>query len=198
MAYPLCSLEKLTLDIKQDAFVMLDSSWQGKSPEAMSLTPSYFEETDFTGRKLEIYFADNLAGLDAATEICVESGSVEATKEIEQVYCVGELDPKETTVNNVDLQLALTVRHINNTYSTNFRDGVRKAMRIRMIDENVTIGTTQHPTIEIDVAEVLFENVVTEGGKDDVIRQNLTLSSLFDLNSATLFKAKMINTTNTY
>lgn len=88
LAYSMCACEKFTLDFAQDNFVKVDMSFKGAHSESATLTPSYSDEVDFVGRHLEVFFADNLAGLDSATAICVETGSIEITKQIEQLFCL--------------------------------------------------------------------------------------------------------------
>lgn len=198
LAYTLASIENLKLDFAQGNFVMLDTSWKAKIGVATTLTPSYSEEEEFTARQVQVFFADDLAGLDSATAICVESGGLELIKEIEQVYCLGEVEPKEVITKMIDLQSSLTVRHKDNTFSTYQKNGTQKAMRIRMINTGVTIGVSDNPTIDIDVPQVKFNDVVKEGGRDDIVKQNITVSGLFDLSEGIIAKGKVINTTNVY
>lgn len=198
LAYSLWSMEKLAFDFQQGAYVMLDSNWKAKISETMALTPSYSEEKEFLAREIQIFFADDLAGLDSADEVCIESGSIELTKQIEQIFCLGDIAPKDVIFKALDLQANLTIRHTATTYSDYQKNGTNKAMRIRMIDPNTTIGVSDNPTIEIDVPKVSFDDVVKEGGRDDIIKQNITISGLFDLTTSKLVTGKVINTTNTY
>lgn len=198
LAYAMCAIEKLSFDLQQDSYVTLDSNFKGKHSENATFTPAYSDEFDFMGRNIEIFFADNEAGLDGATAICVESGTIELMKQIEQVFCLWEVEPKDVVTILMDLQSNLTIRHKDNTFSEYYKNGTKKAMRIRMSDANTTIGTEDNPTLDIDVPQVSFDDVIKEGGKDDIRRQNITISGLFDLSASALVKAKLLNTTATY
>ena len=177
LAYPLASIEKLAFDFKQDDFIKLDSTWKSRKAEDTALTVSYTDEQEFTGREVSVYFADTLAGLDGATAICVESGSMELVKEVEQVFCLGGLWPKDVITKNIDFQSSLTIRHKDKVFTQYNEDSTHKAMRIRIKDSNTTIGVSDNPTIDIDVAKVTFDDVVKEWEGDDIARQNITISS---------------------
>lgn len=198
LAYPMSAIEKLSIDFAQGKFIEIDSSWKSKFSIPMTLTPNYIDEENFLARQVEVSFADDVAGLDGATPICVESGNLELSKEIEQVFCLWEIEPQEVLVKAVDFQGSLTITHKDNTFTGYYKNGTRKAMRIKMINPNKTIGTEDKPTIIFDIPQVSFDDVVKEGGKDDIIKQNITVSGLFDINSGNLITGKVINTTNTY
>lgn len=123
---------------------------------------------------------------------------MELIKEIEQVFCLGQVEPNDVFVKLIDFQSSLTIRHKDTTFSDYYKNGTRKAMRIRMKNTAVTIGVSDNPTIDIDLPQVSFDDVVREGGRDDIIKQNITVSGLFDLSSGSLVTAKVINTTNVY
>lgn len=198
LAYPMSAIEKLAIDFSQGKFLELDSSWKSKFSVPMALTPSYSDEENFMARQVEVYIADDIAGLDNATPICVESGNIEFSKEIEQVFCLWEIEPQEVLVKAIDFQGSLTIMHKDTTFTDYYKNSTKKAMRIKIINPNKTIGTEDKPTIIFDIPQVSFDDVVKEGGKDDIIKQNITVSGLFDINSGNLITGKVINTTNTY
>lgn len=98
----------------------------------------------------------------------------------------------------LDLQGNLTIRHKDNTFTQYYDNGTVKAMRVRMKDSTKTIGVSDVPSLDIDVPKVKFDGVVKDGGRDDVIRQNITVSSLVDLENPAFIKGTLTNTTNAY
>lgn len=199
LAYPLGWIEKLGLAFEQWDYVNLDSSWKANLSETMALTPTYSEETKFLARQIEVFIEDDIASLDGGTAVCVESGNLEITKEIEQIFCLGDIAPKDLITKVLDAQINLTVRHNSTDYSDYQKNGTEKALRVRISDPNTTIWNgADIPVIELDFPKVVFDEVVKEGWKDDIIKQNLTISGLFDLTSSELVTTKIVNLTNTY
>lgn len=199
LAYALGAIDKLNLTFQQGDYINLESNWKAKLSQTMALTPSYSEETEFTARQIDIFFANDIAGLAGATAICAEGWNLELIKEIEQIFCLWSLDPKDVITKVIDAQVSLTIRHNSDVYTQYMKNGTTKAMRIRITDTNKVIWTNgDNPTIEIDLPKVSFDDVVKEGGRDDIIKQNLTISGLFDVTTSSLVTWKVINSTNVY
>lgn len=198
LAYPLSAIQSLKVNFSQWEYVWLDSTWLSRISETMSLTPTYTDEKKFKSRQVEIFEAENLAGLDSAASICVESWSLEFSKEIEQLFCLWDIAPKEVVFKVFDVVGSLTIKHTNNTFSNYQKNGTKRALRIKITDTDTSIGGTYNSSIIFDLPKVSFTDVIKEWGADDVIRQNISISGLYDLTSNTSVNCKLTNITNTY
>jgi hypothetical protein len=59
---------------------------------ASAQTPAYASENPFTASMAGVRFANNEAGLDSASEQCVQSFRIAVQKNLAEVQCFGETD----------------------------------------------------------------------------------------------------------
>jgi hypothetical protein len=76
-------------------------------------------------------------------------------------------------------------------------DGVKKAMRIEIVDNDTTLSTG-HPTLTFDLANVIMTEYAKNQDNNALIRQTLTFRGLYSMNDNSMITAKLINSQSAY
>lgn len=96
---------------------------------------------------------------------------------------------------------------VEGSMTLNFEDEVQKdlyvnatkqAMRISMIDTATTIGLSNNPTIEFDMAKVKVTEWTKSQGKDEIVTQDVTFKAFYSTADAQIITGRLVNTKSSY
>jgi hypothetical protein len=77
-------------------------------------------------------------------------------------------------------------------------NGTARAMRVQVIDPNVTIGTSENPTLELNLARLKFKDWNPNRANDEIVKQTLNFKGLYSRDDAELLNVELINTVSDY
>lgn len=179
--------------------VMMKAALRAKVWETASLTKAYTVDKTLYSKSVTIKLADTVAWLDAASALCIENVELNLTQELEDGFCFTSwVDLWDIFNKGFSIDWSFTKLKQDTTYQDYVKDGTIKAMRIQIIDTNTTIGVSDNPTVTIDIAKVTFEDHESDGGLNDIMRENVTFKGHYDLANASDIDIVIINEQASY
>ena len=93
---------------------------------------------------------------------------------------LGTVQPEDILNKLFTISGDLELNYEDRTWANYMLDGSYRALRLDLVNTDVTIGTT-NPAFRLDLSKVDFEGWEPEYGMDDIAKQKITFIALFDL-----------------
>lgn len=196
--YALAVLETLDLDVMLGQYARYRAAFRSKAGAAATITPSYTTENHFLPQHGSLKIATNLAGLTAASAIDIRSVKLSISKNAEDDRKLGSLDAIDILNKQFAVEGSLELVFNDNTFKTDMLAGTQKAMRIRLTNTDVTIGTTLKPQLTLDLAKVRFSNFERVYANDDIVTATVDFKGFYSLTDTAMITAELINTQANY
>lgn len=196
--YPLAVVESLEVDVSLNQFAKFNVGFRSKKGETATLTPSYTAENIFLPQHGSLKTATDLSGLAAASAIDIRSVKLNIQKNVEDDRKLGSLD--QTDILNKQFSCDGTIELVFSaeTFKTEMLASTQKAMRIRLTNSDVTIGSSLNPQITIDLAKVKFSNFQRNYGNDDIVLATVDFKAFYSISDSKMVTVELINTQASY
>ncbi|TFH72390.1 hypothetical protein E3V39_12480 [Gammaproteobacteria bacterium LSUCC0112] len=191
-------IDSLDLDIALGAFSKYMATFRSKPGATATLTPSYSAENIFLPQHGTIKTAANLAGLGAASTIDIKSVKLSMKSNVEDDMKLGSVTSADILNKQFSVEGSLELVFNDNTFKTEMLADTAKAMRIRLTNSDVTIGTTLNPQITIDLAKVKFSNFARNFANDDIVTATVDFKAFYSLADSKMVTVELINTQASY
>ena len=196
--FALAMINSLELSAQVWDFVKASANFRSKKPANATLTPSYAEDYAMLAKHVQVYFADSVAELDSATAVSASSFSLTINKNIEDVDVLWSTEPVDFCNTYFSVEWNLEMTWDDATYQAIYKDWVKKAMRIRVVDVNNTIWTSQNPTLTIDLSSVIMTEFAKQQDNNALVKQSIDFKALYSMWESSMITAKLLNTKTSY
>lgn len=164
--YPLACVSTLSFNFERGKILDFSTNLMSKAGVAQASSPAFTPLQGFRPKDFHFYLADDIAGLDMASETFLKTFSLEINKNLEADDVLGLESPQNFLNKVFALSASLNLFYKDETYRTIFRAGTPKAMRVKLenptLELEAAIAATQ--TIEIlDYTGLTGGNVVVGG-----------------------------------
>ena len=196
--FPLAMVNSLELTWEFWDFLKATAWFKSKKGSNATLTPSYSEDYAMLAKHVQVFLADDLDWLDSATAINATSISLTINKNLEDVDVLGTTEPNDFCNTFFSVEGSLEILWDDATYKSLYMDWAKKAMRIKIIDSNDTIGTSSNPTLTIDLASVIMTEFAKTQDNNALVRQSIDFKALYSMTDSSMITAKLLNTQSSY
>ncbi len=191
----------LSLEIAYEMGKFLDYSLDIKALKGVSTTntPSTVAENRFLPQHVIFKLASTYAGLTGASAQIIKSLSLKFENNTEDDYVLGNIAPVDFL--NKQFTITGTVEAMwqnESDFKTFVLAGTTKAMRIDIINSDVTIGTSAHPEIKIDLAKVVFEPLTRPIKVNDMVKQTLNFKAHYSITDTKMVQIVATNLVTSY
>jgi hypothetical protein len=192
-------IQDLELSYELGKILEYSVSVKAKKGTAVALTPSVVSENRFTHKHFSFKLADTQAGLDAASPLSLRSLSLKINKNVDEDLALGSLSPVDFLNKHLSIEGNLEAVWQN---ETDFKQlalaGTPKAMRIDLVNSDVTIGSSSNPRIKIDLYKVIFKEITKPLKLNDVVIQTLSFKAHYSISDAKMISVLCNNTVSSY
>ena len=195
--FPLAMIDSAEITAETWNFVTISSDFRSKKWNDATLTPSYSNDFALLWKHVQVYLADDLSGLDSANSIQATQVTLTINKNLEDVDVLGSVQPLDFCNTFFNIEWSMELLWDDATYKNIYMDGVKKAMRIEIVDNDTTLSTG-HPTLTFDLANVIMTEYAKNQDNNSLIRQTLTFRWLYSMNDNSMITAKLINSQSAY
>ena len=198
-AFALGMFDTLEFNAELGGWVMVTGSLMAKAAEASSATVARISENEFKPKHIGLRLAANVAGLAGATDMAtLQSVRLTINRNIDRDYALGSQDPYDISVREIEISGEFVVRHTDAALLDNFLADDHQAMRLSIVNSDVTIGDAANPGLVFTLPKVSFDN--WEIGQDlgDKVNQTVGFRGLYDTTAASAMSAVLTNTVASY
>lgn len=196
--YALGVLKSLSLDIMLGAYAKYKAAFRSKVGATGTVTPSYGSENTFLPQHGSVRIATNLAGLGAASALNIRSVKIDFDKNIEDDRKLGSTDPADILNKQFSVSGSLELVFDDNTFKTDMLADTAKAMRIRLTNTDVTIGTSLNPQVTIDLAKVKFSKFERKYANGDIVTASIDFKGHYSVGDTSMVTAQLLSTQTSY
>lgn len=195
LRYALSSFESMALEIMPAEYANYVLNFRGNAKANATNTPSYPSGQDkiFLPWMANVKFATNLAGLDAASNIEVKKFNINFNKNLEDDRVIGNLGVADRLNRQFSIEGTVEVLYTDRTYIDLNLANTPKAMRLRFVNTDYTIGVSSNPQFTFDFAKVHFTEVAREMSNNDLVKQTLNFKATYSLTDSKIMTATLRN-----
>jgi hypothetical protein len=191
-----------TLEIKAEPNSIITYSADIISKSSMDAdTPSvsYVAEDKFVGRHLYFYVAATAAALPG-TRIDIKSLTLTFEKNAEVNATLSTIQPEDIVNKRFNIKGEVELTYEDRTWLNYVKDGNYKAVRIKILGDTLITGAaTTYPSLTLDLSRVSFEDWKGDFGMDDITKQTLSFTALYDPTNANVINScVLINGVTSY
>ena len=190
---------KMDIEYALGKFVEITAGIKGlKGSSVATLTPAQVVETRFVPQYLTFSQAANNAALPGST-IKIKSLKLSINGNEEDDDVMGSVSPRDFL--NKEFKVEGTIEAIwqNETdFKTNAIANTPQAMRINMVNSDVSIGSSSNPTLVIDLAKVYVTDFSKPIKIKDIMYQTIKINAAYDPTPGYMIRGTLVNTVATY
>lgn len=198
VAYPNAVLENLTLNFDPLSYVTWEADFLAHKGESATNSPSYSDENYFMGKNAVVSVADDYSSIGSATELDITNFSLDSAKNIEAEDLLGSDEPNDFLNKQMAVEGSFTINFASVTQRDWVLDNTSKAMRIKLENDSVTIGTDTHPSLTLDLAKVKFSEGLITGGNNDIAKVDISFKAFYSSDDSFAYKAVLRNEKASY
>lgn len=196
--YPLGMVESLEINLETGKFATFKIGVRSKKGATATLTPSYTAENNFLAQHAVFKIATNLAGLTAASAISIKKITLKFSPKLEDDVVLGSVEPADFNNTEFSVDGSVELTYDDATFITALTEDTAKAMRVDMINSDVTIGATSNPELKIDLAKVKFQEVARKMDNKNIITQALKFKAFYSMTDSQLLSIILTNLQTAY
>jgi hypothetical protein len=196
--YPGAILSTLSLDVAVDDYAKMTAGFLSEEGEAASNTPAYTQENEFTPSHASVKLATkgtDMSGAEANAE--VRSVSLEFNKNPLRKETIGNkrINPRN---GRMEVTGEIELYFSGETIRDWWKNDTELALRLEVENTDVTIGSSTHPKITVDLPFVMIENWEGDYGADDLVPQTISIHGLYDASNGDFIEFTVRNTEADY
>lgn len=196
--YALAMITSLSLDIVLGQYARYKAAFRSKVGATATISPSYTAENHFLPQHASLKVASAVAGLTGASAMDVRSIKLEIKTNAEDDRKLGSLDAADILNKQMEVEGSVELVFNANTFKTEMLADTAQAMRIRLANTDVTIGTTLNPQITIDLAKVKISKFEKNYENDGIVNATVSFKAFYSLADTSMISVVLQNTKTSY
>ena len=192
-------VNKIDIDYSLGNFVMLDATFRAitGSAAAVVFTPSQIIEPRFVPQNLTFKVASTYATIGAASPIKIKSAKITISTNGEDDDVLGQTSPRDFLSKEFSIEGTIEAIWQNETdFKSSALANTPKAMRLDLVNSDVTIGTATNPQFRLDLTKVYFTEFSRPIKIKDVVYQTVSFKAAYSTTDSFMAKALFVNTVN--
>lgn len=183
-------INNLEISCEVADFVKFSAEFQGKKMQAVSesVTPVYTDQPAFTAAMAGVRFADNEAGLNSATEVCMQNFRIAINKNITDIQCFGDTDVSAFYGQQLGIEWDFEAVYNDTTLRDYVINSSKKALRFYA--ENKQNG---YSAMFIDVMKCGLNEWTPTDNNNELTKQTMGFSAQYDNAAGTSIEVLLFN-----
>lgn len=196
--YALAVIDSLEIDAMIGQYARYKAGFRSKVGETATLTPSYSAENHFLPQHITLSYATTLSGLSSPTTVNVRSAKISINNNVEDDRKLGSLDAADILNKQFSIEGSLELVFDANTFKTQMLADTSLAIRLRLTNTDVLIGSSSRPQLTIDLAKVKFGKFSKNYANNDVVLATVDFKAHYSLSDSKMVAVELINAQTSY
>ena len=198
-SFALGQVQTLEIAYQQGKFISYSATLKAKKGVQTNITPATNTENRFIDKHAVFKLAANLAGLPGASAMSIRSFTIKFDRMFDDDMVLGNAGINDQLSKGFVVTGQLDARWDSETSFKSFAlAGTQKALRIDLQNTDVTIGTSAHPGLTIDLAKVMFAAPTRAVKLGDVVAQTLSFKGHYSTSDSKMVTIKAVNLQTSY
>lgn len=196
--YPGAILSSLNLDFAVDDYAKMSATFLSEEGASASNTPTFTQENEFSPEHASIKVVAKGGDLDAASiNADVRSASLEISKNPlkKETLSTTTIQPKN---GRMEVKGEIELYYDATTFKTYWDANTELALRIKIDNTDVTIGTDTSPSLQIDLPFMMVADWQPDYSNDDQVMQTINFVGHYDASTGDFVEITLRNTTASY
>jgi len=190
-------VNSMTFEAVLDDYVKVTTSLMGKVLATYDQAASYTAENLFRPTDATIKFAAAVSGLTAASAIgTIRRFSFTVNKNVEDFTGLGSYDPVDFVNRNFEVTGELEILFEDSTYINYVLNNTFRAIRLRMANGGVTVGTVTNPSLTFDFSQVDFHDPEVDRSLENITTLTVSFTAHYKLSESDMLEATLVNGVN--
>lgn len=188
---PYSVINNLEISCEVADFVKFSAEFMGKQMQPVNqgeVTPAYADEPAFTASMAGVRFSDNEAGLNSATEVCMQNFRLAINKNITDIQCFGDTDVSAFYGQQLGIEGDFEAVYNDTTLRDYVINSSKKALRFYA--ENKQNG---YSAMFIDVMKCGLNEWTPTDNNNELTKQTMGFSAQYDNASGTSIEVLLFN-----
>lgn len=192
-------VDSLEINYELKKFLDFSLNLMTVSGASASLTPSSTAQNRFLPQHLTFKVAASYATLSTGTAVSLKSMKLKITKNVESDDVLGSTSPADFLNKQFIIEGTIEALWQNESdFKTAALAGTAKALRLDLINTDVTIGTAANPRLRIDLAKVVFTELTRPLVLNDLVKQTLSFKAHYSTTDSLMVSVLATNLKTTY
>jgi hypothetical protein len=195
-------IEKLELDMALKKFISYNATLKALSGAThASFSPSTTTENRFVPQYLTAKFASAYSTITGGggTTVALKSAKISFNSNVEDQEVLGNLAPVDFLNKEFMIEGTLEAIWKNEAdFKTAFMGPTPQAMRLDILNTDLTIGSAANPELVIDLPKVTFQELGRPFKVKDLVYQTVKFRASYSISDALMVKVTLTNTVNGY
>lgn len=200
--YELCMLESLEINVELDQIVRYTATFMGKSGQTFTpaRTVTYTSENKFTKKHLAFKIAANLAGIAAASAISLKRLRLTIAKNVVMDDVLGTAEPEDFNNRQFSVEGEVELNYEDETYKNYMKNGTHRAIEIKLVNTDATIGVSTNPSLTIQMPNVDFFDWEPNYDNNEIVRQTMSFKAMHDTSggNSVISTCQLVNSVASY
>jgi hypothetical protein len=197
--YAMGTLDTLEVDVKVGDYVRHATNFiaQPGTTSAASM-PAFEDENEFVSRHATVLFAYGVGNFGGSTPIALESFKLNIKKDIKPYFIIGQNNPVDIVSQDQEITGEMVLRWLDSTYYNLRFNNTLQAVQVTVQNNNVTIGSTSHPTLVFTMPAAFLTEWKPDQSIDGIVTQTINFTATYSLDAGYAISAALTNTVTSY
>src|SRR3990167_1235793 len=182
--FTLAMLNSLTINVETGQLATFEAEFQSRAGDDGTFTATYSAENRFVSHLVNMRLATAVGTLAAASDLPIKSFSITFTKNLVRDHNFGTIQPTEIHNQQFMVEGSFTLNNESNVYRDYMIDNTYRALRLGMVNTDVTLSAGNNPTVQIDLSRCHFFEWERNNGLDEIAGQTINFKGLKDITNS--------------
>ncbi len=184
VAIPGALFGSFSLSASQNSYVTVSADFTANPSQDATVSPSYTSETNFISRHVTVEFANDEASLDDSGLTTVRSVDLSIEPNVEDEDALGSVEAVDRFNTQFTVSGSMELLYDGTKFRDDMLNATKQAMRLTLKNDQVTIGSSTNPEIQVDLNKVKFTSREVSREPNDIMSESVDFTAHYDLGDA--------------
>lgn len=190
---------KFSIKYEQKKFVTFEAELRSKPGSTATNTPSVSTQNRFLPQHFSFKTATTYSLLSTGTAVTLKSLTLDADPHLEDDDVLGSITSADFLNKQLTVEGTIEALWQNESdFKTAFLAGTAKAVRISLVNSDVLIGSSSNPTVQVDLANVVFTELTRPLVLNDLVKQTLKFKAHYSVTDSLMLSILCKNLQTSY
>jgi hypothetical protein len=164
-------ITSLSINSKLGDKVMWKATFIGKASIPSSSSVAVISENLFSKNHFKVFLGADTDALDAASRLSIKEFNMTMERNGENDSSLGTAEPEDFLTKSMRITGDYLLNYEDQTFKNYYLANTERAMRVQMLNNDVTIGSSDNPEFLVDFVSVFHDDWDPDRSNDEIVKQ---------------------------